>query len=106
MSPVGVPVAHGVMARVLLVLLHHLEADPLDAAVLRALLVAALLAGGHGGRRAGLADHWTPITATAATTTNPLFLTLGLGGLCDGGQQAGGKRETCYLSGCNLRIIS
>lgn len=43
--PIRVPVAHRVVARVFLVLLVHLKADLFNAALLRFVLVAAVLAG-------------------------------------------------------------
>lgn len=46
--PVGVPVAHRVMTRVLLVLLVHLKTNPFNATVLHFVLVTAVLAGGQG----------------------------------------------------------
>lgn len=45
--PVGVPVAHCVMTRVLLVLLVHLEADSFNATLLHLVLVTAILTGGQ-----------------------------------------------------------
>lgn len=57
--PVRVPVAHRVVARVLLVLLVHLEADSLDAALLHLVLVAAVLAGGQR-RLSRLVDRRLP----------------------------------------------
>lgn len=45
--PVGVPVAHRVMTRVLLVLLVHFEADSFNAALLYLVLVTAILTGGQ-----------------------------------------------------------
>lgn len=47
--PVGVPVAHCVVAGVLLVLLVHFEADSFSAALLHFVLVTSILTGDQGG---------------------------------------------------------
>lgn len=78
--PVGVPVAHGVVPRVLLVLLVHLEADSFDAALLHFVLVTAVLAGGQR-RLTGLVDR--------RLAAFPLELR----GLCDRRQEARREKE-------------
>ena len=48
------------MTRVLLVLLIHLEADPLDAALLHFVLITAVLTGGQRRGLTGLVDRRLP----------------------------------------------
>lgn len=64
--PVGVPVAHCVVTRVLLVLLVHLEADPFNTTLLHFVLVTAILAGGQRG--------WLTLLVHQRLSTVPLEL--------------------------------
>lgn len=79
--PVGVSVAHGVVARVLLVLLIHFKADSLNAPLLRLVLLAAVLAGRQGGRLVGIVRQRAPLFSRD------------LGGFSDGRQEAAGETD-------------
>lgn len=83
--PVGVPVAHCVVTRVLLVLLAHLEADPFNTTLLHFVLVAAILAGGQRG--------WLTRLVHERLSTVPLELR----GFSDRWQEAEGKVNNSIL---------
>lgn len=74
--PVGVPVAHGVVTRVLLILLAHLEAHLLAGPVVGPVHLALFADQRWGG---GLLGHGGVAGPTGA-------------GLCDGGQQPVGAK--------------
>ena len=86
--PVGVPVAHGVVTRVLLVVLAHLEAHLLAAAVVGPVHLALFADQWWGGGLLGQGG----VTGPAG------------GGLCDGGQQPGGA-ETLNFKTQKPRVI-
>lgn len=59
--PVGVSVAHGVVTRILLVLLVHFKADSLNAPLLCLVLLAAIIAGRQRGRLVWIVHQRAPL---------------------------------------------